>query len=399
MVSSRFTVLPLVLLLSSLLAAQARPGGGGAGAGTGGGSKGTSGGGNVVTPTRPNNFPNPGVSPLETRGPTFLNGKVVVDDGTPLTDPALIQSVCQGSLRNEGYTDSKGHFSIDLNSQREAFGSAQESYSGNPAMSGRPGMRRNIRDCDLQAVLPGFTSKTVELASKMTDVGSADVGTIVLHRMERVEGFTISATSAQAPDKAKKDYQKGREDVAKGKLDAAKEKFSHAVELYPRYAVAWFELGRVQLQQNDPTAAKNSFQHAIDADNKFISPYEQLADVALKEKQWKDLDTATEQLVKLNPLSFPQYWYYNAIANYFMQNFDKAEKSAQQGMNIDAQHRIPKIEYVLGLILVQKKDFQGALTHLRNYVRLSPNANDLDVAHKQIAALEKMTQPMTSQNK
>jgi len=258
--------------------------------------------------------------------------------------------------------------------------------------------RRNLRDCDLQAVLPGFTSKTVELASKMTEVGTAEVGTIVLHRMAKVEGFTISATSAQAPDKAKKDYQKGREDAAKQKWDAAKEKFSRAVEVYPKYAVAWFELGRVQLQQHDAAGAKASFQHAIQADSKFISPYEELAELALKEKQWTDLAGATEQLVNLNPLSFPQYWYYNAVANYFLQSFDKAEKSANQALTTDVQHRIPKIEYMLGMILVQKKDYQGALAHLRNYVRASPNAADLEVAQKQIAALEKMQKPVTSQN-
>jgi tetratricopeptide (TPR) repeat protein len=395
--TSRLAFLVFILLLSAMAVAQARPGGGAAGGG--GGTKGTTGGGNVVTPTRPSGFPNPGVSPLDSRGPTCLSGKVTVDDGTPLTDPALIQSVCQGNIRNEGYTDSKGQFSLDLNSQREALGSAQETYSAGAAMSGRPGTRRNLRDCDLQAVLPGFTSKTVELASKMNEVGSADVGTIVLHRMAKVDGFTISATSAQAPDKAKKDYQKGREDAAKGKLDAAKEKLSKAVEVYPKYAVAWFELGKVQLQQNDGAGAKASFQHSIEADSKFISPYEELAEMALKEKAWKDLDSATEQLVKLNPLSFPQYWYYNAIANYFLQSFDKAEKSAQQGMTIDVQHRIPKMEYVLGMILVQKKDFQGALTHLRNYIRLSPNAGDLELAQKQIAALEKLQQPVTSENK
>jgi tetratricopeptide (TPR) repeat protein len=397
MVCRPLALLTLVLLFTSLLMAQARPGGGGGGTGGSGGRP--SGGGNVTTPTRPSGFPTPGNLPLDNRGPSFLTGKVVVDDGTPLTDPALIQSVCQGNIRNEGYTDSKGHFSLDLNSQREAFGSAQETYSPTSPMMNRGGnTRRNLRDCDLQAVLPGFTSKTVELASKMTEVGTAEVGTIVLHRMAKVEGFTISATSAQAPDKAKKDYQKGREDAAKQKWDAAKEKFSRAVEVYPKYAVAWFELGRVQLQQHDAAGAKASFQHAIQADSRFISPYEELAELALKEKQWTDLAGATEQLVNLNPLSFPQYWYYNAVANYFLQSFDKAEKSANQALTTDVQHRIPKIEYMLGMILVQKKDYQGALAHLRNYVRASPNAADLEVAQKQIAALEKMQKPVTSQN-
>lgn len=396
MLTRRLALLAMILLSCALLAAQARPGGGGGAGGTGGR---TSGGGNTTTPTRPSGFPTTGNLPLDNRGPSFLTGKVVVDDGTPLTDPALIQSVCQGNIRSEGYTDSKGQFSLDLNSQREAFGSAQETYSPSSAMTNRGEYaKRNLRDCDLQAVLPGFTSKTVELASKMTEVGTAEVGTIVLHRMAKVEGFTISATSAQAPDKAKKDYQKGREDAAKQKWDAAKEKFSRAVETYPKYAVAWFELGKVQLQQKDDAAAKASFQHAIQADSKFISPYEQLAELALKEKQWNDLAGATDELVKLNPLSFPQYWYYNAVANYFLQSFDKAEKSAAQALTIDVQHRIPKIEYMLGMILVQKKDYPGALAHLRNYVRTSPNATDLEFAQKQIAALEEMTKPITSQN-
>jgi TolA-binding protein len=395
---TRVASLTAVLLFTSLLMAQAKPGGGGAG-GTGGSGGRPSGGGNVTTPTRPSGFPTSGNLPLDNRGPSFLTGKVVVDDGTPLTDPALIQSVCQGNIRSEGYTDSKGQFSLDLNGQHEAFGSAQETYSPSAAMGNRAGSpRRNLRDCDLQAVLPGFTSKTVELASKMNEFGTAEVGTIVLHRMAKVEGFTISATSAMAPDKAKKDYQKGREDAAKQKWDAAKEKFSKAVEIYPKYAVAWYELGRVQLHQNDAASAKASFQHAIQADSKFISPYEELAELALKEKQWNDLAGATDELVKLNPVSFPQYWYYNSVANYFLQNFDNAEKSASQALTTDVQHRIPKIEYMLGMILVQKKDYQGALTHLRNYVRSSPNATDLEFTQKQIAALEKISKPETSQN-
>lgn len=394
--SRSFAHLASILVLASFALGQGKPSGPPAG---GGGGRPT--GGTVKTPTRPSGFPNPdfGNSTLDNRGPTFLTGKVTVDDGTPLTDPALIQSVCQGNVRNEGYTDSKGQFSLDLNSQREALGSAQETYSANPAMMASRGVRRNLRDCDLQAVLPGFTSKMVELASKMNEMGTADVGTIVLHRMEKVEGFTISATSAQAPDKAKKAYQKGREAAGKNKWDSAKEHFSKAVEIYPKYAVAWFELGRVQMQQNDPVNAKASFQQAIQADSKYISPYEQLADLALKEKQWKDLDSVTDELVKLNPLNFPQYWYYNSVANYFLQSFDEAEKSAQQGMTADVQHRIPKIEYVLAMVLVQKKDYKGALFHLRNYVRVAPNAPDADVAQKQLAELEKMSNPETSQNK
>lgn len=381
----------LVIALSVSLAGQGRPGGGTGGHSTGGG----------VTTTPSTRSTLPDNLPLDTRGPTFLSGKVTVEDGTPLTDPALIQSICKGNIRNEGYTDSKGTFSFDLNTNVQNLATGEESdvtlpgtrnYNG----SGMP--KRNLRDCQLQAVLPGFTSQQIELASKLSDIGTADVGTIVLHRLQRVEGFTISATSALAPGKAKKEYEKGREEEKKAKWEAAQEHFGKAVDIYPKYAVAWFELGRTQVQQHKVDDARQSFGQALAADAKFISPYEELAQLALQQKQWKDLDQITDRLDALNPLSFPQYWFYNALANYFLQSFDKAEKSARQGLALDPQHRIPRIEYVLGMILAQKHDFSGALEHVRNYLIYSPKASDLETVNRQVSELERLAGKTTSRN-
>ncbi len=52
---------------------------------------------------------NPGM-----RGATslVLNGTVVVDDGTPLSEPAVIQVNCNGHVHTQGSTDSNGHFRI-----------------------------------------------------------------------------------------------------------------------------------------------------------------------------------------------------------------------------------------------------------------------------------------------
>jgi len=325
----------------------------------------------------------------------FLSGKVVVDDGIPLTDPVMIQSVCRGQTRTEGYTDSKGTFSLQLSGPQEMMGSAEDSAAGFSTAAGSPssGRKRDLRDCDLQAVLPGFTSQTVELATKLSDFANADVGTIVLHRLQQVEGLTISATSAQAPDKAKRNFEKGREEEKKEKWQAAKEKFAKATEIYPKYAVAWFEMGRTQLALKDIEGAKQSFHQAITADPKFVSPLEQLATIAVSEQHWAEVAETTDQLLKLNPLSFPQVWFYNSAAQFYLQAFEKAEKSARQGLSIDVQHRVPKLEYLLGAILARKRDYQGAVAHLRSYLRLAPNASDAQTTEKQVAELEKLTTP------
>ena len=72
-----------------------------------------------------------------------------------------------------------------------------------------------------------------------------------MHRLGQVEGLTISATSAMAPKDAQKAYEKGREKASKEKWDEAQQLFNKAVEIYPSYAVAWFDLGRVQIHNKD----------------------------------------------------------------------------------------------------------------------------------------------------
>jgi tetratricopeptide (TPR) repeat protein len=336
-------------------------------------------------------------------GPAFLIGKVVVNDGTPLTESVVIQSICNGNIRNETHSDFKGNFSFQVNNPTNNVAEAQvdgdisgAGFGGEP---GRQGSQRDMSRCDLQAVLPGFTSQTLTLAGRVDGAGTANVGTIVLHRLQQVEGFSISATSAAAPDKAKKEFEKGREDAKKEKWDSANVRLAKAVEIYPKYAVAWLELGRVQLQRHDPVAAKASFHQAVDADPKFTSPYEELARLALQEKQWGDLVQITDQLLKLNSLSYPQHWFYNSLGNYFLLSYDQAEKAARQGLAVDVQHQVPRLEYLLGIILIQKHNYQEAMEHMKSYVRLAPKATDLDLAQKQIAELGRLTAPTTAPSK
>ena len=192
--------------------------------------------------------------------------------------------------------------------------------------------------------LPGFTSQPVDLSSRLSTFESADIGRLVLHRMGQVEGFTISATSAMAPKDAQKAYEKGREKATKEKWDEAQQLLTKAVEIYPRYAVAWYDLGRVQLRQNNAAQARHSFEQSVAADPKYVNPYRGLAELDTREQQWQPLIDVTNQLLALNPVSFPDAWMRNALGNYYLHNFPSAEKSARQGMKVDDQHQLPRLE-------------------------------------------------------
>ena len=370
----------LTLLFTSVALAQ-----GGKPSGGRGGTTSSTRSPGVMQPTM--NAPDPG---LEQRA--FLSGTVVLDDGSALTESATIQTFCQGRRQTVAHTDSHGNFSFEFGSRT----SPNADFSGADADSmggtvGGRGTRRDWHDCQLLAQLPGFFSQPVDLSSRISNFESADIGRLVLHRMGRVEGLTISATSAMAPRDARKAYEKGRDKANKQKWDEAQPLLAKAVEMYPRYAVAWFDLGRVQMQKSDAVEARHSFEQSISADPKYVNPYRGLAELEMQQQRWQPLVSVTAQLLALDPVSFPDAWLRNALGNYFLHNFAEAEKSARQGMKIDEQGQLPRLEYLLGLILSQEHAYPEAATHIQNYIKVATQPAEKEDAQKQLNEITRLS--------
>ena len=327
----------------------------------------------------------------------FISGKVTLDDGAELTEPAAIQTICRGDRHTRTYTDHHGGFSFELGEPSQ--NSTGDLSDASNAMITRAAIQRderNWRDCEVQAVLGGFTSEVIELASRMNNLESTDVGRIVLHRLAHVEGTSISVTSALAPSGARKALEKGREAEKNKKWEQAAQALRKAVQIYPKYAVAWFELGRVQMVKNDAAAAKLSFQQALAADAKYVPPYQGLAELAFQSKQWPEVVHFTEQMVALNPVSFPVAYFFNAVANYYVPNLEAAEKSARQGIKVDSEHQIAKLNYVLGIVLLKKQDYQQAAFYFHQYLRFTTEAAEQEATNRQLAEIARLNPPADS---
>jgi tetratricopeptide (TPR) repeat protein len=379
------------------------------------------GGGGTSTPTAPTNPTRPGIgtqpgtmpgsnNPSPDFGqmrPLVFMGKVMMDDGTPPSDSVTIQLVCRGTPRSIAFTDSKGGFSVDLNNRmndaslmdasQPAGGDFGGPFGGSSNLNGSRGnsngiSERDLMGCDLQAALAGFRSEQIHLGTRRA-LDNPDVGTILLHRLANVEGLTISATSAYAPKDAKKAFEKAREATRKQKWDEAEKDFQKAVDAYPKYAAAWFQLGLVQQQKKNDEGARKSYAQALAADPKFISPYQQLAMMAAREQKWQEVIDDTDRLLRLNPVDFPQAWLFNSLGNYYLKNLDAAEKSAREGISHDAAHHYATMNHVLGVILAQKQDYAGAAQQLRDYIQFAPKANDIDQVKQQLSEVEKVLGP------
>ena len=111
--------------------------------------------------------------------------------------------------------------------------------------------------------------------------------------------------------------------------------------------------------------------------------------MAVVQQKWDEVDQYTAQMLRLNPYVVPEIYFYSAVANYNLQKFDLAERRAREAAKADTQHRIPRINHLLGAILADKHDYKSAAESLQIYLKYSPNAKDADAVKQQLAEMEK----------
>jgi tetratricopeptide (TPR) repeat protein len=323
-------------------------------------------------------------------------------DGSEPPDRVVIERLCStNNVRIEGYTDSKGRFGVQLGGSQQLLPDASSTMFIEAVQGFPTGTRSTTQssavaadpnfDCELRAKLPGYISSTFLLAGRKP-MENPDIGILVLTPMAKTEGKAVTATSASASKDARKAFDKGVSDAKKQKYDQAETELRTAVELHPKYADAWLQLGKVYQARKQNTEARDAFTHAIAADPNYVYPYEQLYQVAFEQAQWQELADTTEKLLRLNPYEFPGAYYYNGVAHYQLRNWDAAEKSLNQAIKMDLRNVNPKTRYVLGLVLVQKKQYSQAAENLNLFTTIAPNDPQVAKARSLVNEIAKLGQ-------
>jgi len=307
-----------------------------------------------------------------------LLGKLGVE-GEPLPWEALLVTVtCDGKVVYTTATDAKGNFGIVSVTMPGALGKQGDSERQ---------METYFEGCLVQGVAPGFRSTILTLTREnLRD--QPDIGTIMLSRIGRDLATTLSRSTETAPPNAMKSFEKARAEMLDHNPEGAERELKKAVQEDPKFAEAWFQLGKLQAA-SDPQAARDAFSEALAADPKFALPYEQLAALAAQRGNWQEVLENTNHLAQLLPEGTAQSWYLNALANYQLGKPGVAEASAAKSLALDPKHSILNTEQLLAVILARKGDFAGALGHLRSSLTYVPPGPNADLIKQQIAQLER----------
>jgi Tfp pilus assembly protein PilF len=326
----------------------------------------------------------------------FFSGEVTLEDGSAPPANVRVQQVCAGTPRESVWTDGQGRFSFKVdgggaNSTADATQGAPPPADlnkpfGNSSQLTMP-VTSSLRDCELQAVLAGFRSDRVGMALKST-LDNANVGTIILHPLTRAGAITVSATTLEAPARARKAYDKGLLAMKTQKWDSAVSEFTSAVTAYPKFAAAWYELGLARQNRNEMTEAGVAWKEALKSDAKYVKPYQSLTALAYKQGSWTDLESYSTDWIQLDPDDFPTAYLFSAFAKAKQNKMAEAEKAARDGLRVDKERTVAKLNYVLGIILMQKHAFAESAQCFRSYLAQAPEASDAAMIRQQLPKLD-----------
>ncbi len=312
------------------------------------------------------------------RHSVFIRGKAVLEDGRPAPPDATVLIRCTGQPEWEVGVEPGGVISVHFTAV------SPESMTG----PRRYGVEFGVYvDCRLQVLLNGYYADPV-IVSGNDAMGNFDAGTIRLKRKKGGKGMTVSATSVEAPPAARRALEKARAAARKKKWKTARRRLDEAIRIYPEYAAAWYELGRIQEARRRPEKARELYEKAVEFDGNYLPPVVRLAYLDASRRDWRRVRERTRYVLDRNPYEFPNAWFYNAVACLQLEDFAAAEASAREAVRLEAHRKYPQVLHILGMALARQGRLDEAKAQLRRFLEIAPEAPERAIVEEQLAFLE-----------
>jgi hypothetical protein len=202
---------------------------------------------------------------------------------------------------------------------------------------------------------------------------------------------TVSVNGMNTADQAREDFVQACEAVRKNDLAEAQKRLEHAVKVDPRFAAAWVLLGQSEREQNKAEKAVESCTRAHSTDPNYLPAYLCLADLAAHQEEWRKVADLTDQAAALHPVRAPGIFYYNSLANFYLQRLPAAESSGLRAIDESSGEQRAQMHFLLAKIYEQKGDRAAEAAQLKKFIELAPHSPEADAGRKILSQIEEET--------
>ncbi len=187
----------------------------------------------------------------------------------------------------------------------------------------------------------------------------------------------INAKWSNVPRRAVELYEDGLKMLGEGKQAEAVIKFRESLSAYPMFSAPHNELGKISLRAGNLDEAVRSFRAAIRVDP---TDFDARLGCGIALLNQKDLGNAEKELTgaaELNKTAVtPRY--YLGVLFIEKKNIDAAQRELETARQLTDDKSFPLLHRYLGGIYVAKQMNKEAVMELEIYLRLAPNAKDVD---------------------
>ena len=228
-----------------------------------------------------------------------------------------------------------------------------------------------------------------KVAAEHGKTRAEEEATCLLPPLSRMSSPTVAVEQLQRAARARNEYQQGCAALKKKKRGDAEKHFRKALREYPKYAAAWVTLGQVLATQQRASEARNACLQASIRVPGYVPAFLCLADIAARAHSWDEVLRLSTRALELDPSSNAVSYEYHAAANLNLRNLAAAEKSGLRALQIDREHREPRVHFVLAQIYEAKGDSANEAVQLREYLRYSDSAPDVAMLEQYLSNLER----------
>ena len=192
------------------------------------------------------------------------------------------------------------------------------------------------------------------------------------HEGSTAPSGTITADTLKIPDKARKEFDRGsrllndKKDLA-GSIAA----FQRAIDLYPRYANAYFLMGTAQLQASATSAAEASLRKAIALDARMTASYYPLAVLLFGQRRYEEEKQLLLEAQRLDATDWR--WPFELARCYAQQS--QWDSALRYGLTASkSANAPPKVHLLLADIYANFNKPRDAVAELELFAKLDPKS-------------------------
>jgi tetratricopeptide (TPR) repeat protein len=302
-------------------------------------------------------------SPTDSSSGASIRGRVALPSGGFLSEGVRISLSTIRGVEASVYTDNSGRFEFTRLS---------------------PGHYQVSADADRDRY--EIVTESVELVRNQPVFLS-----LVLKEKEqagRPKAGTLSATELDSniPEKARKEFERASSLNREGKTEQAIAHLRKAIEFYPRYLMAYNDLGAQLLDLGRLEEAEEALRRALSIDSGAFNPSLNLGILLFRKHRFAEAQTTLEKAVSLQAQS-PAARLYYGLALAATSEIGRAEKELTTAYDLGG-HDYAVALFHLGQLYMDRGDRNRARDFFQRYLREAPNASNSAQVRKLIAMLE-----------